>query len=631
MYTNRSMSGIPLTFLNRGPLNGGNDCVAGIFPPLSVNPNRTIEILPIPNSNKSMVGLSAKIEGQPMVLSRGPIGATSGIILNISVPLIDQISNSPGKKKETNKTNTPNVESKELVRVTRIDQPYQEDNSLVDYSTKPINTVQDLFAALPEDLYPLLRSRKSENSPLKLLSSVPPEQLPVSDLNQLKVVFDRPIELSPSQSLVIEHIPGAPLPEKISIYDLARYRPPPTWEAIFQQTLPDLKNISDQIARNEIEFGFDSIVPKRHHIFRAFELTPLDKVSVVIIGQDPYVQTDYQGNPIAQGLAFSVPKDYRLNSPAARSVQNILQVISNTIEGWRNWGHGCLDYWAQQGVLLLNIALTTIKGVSNHHRTIWSGFIEKVCKSIITINPQVIFVLWGGDAQKALDKLGGKVSQIKGPHPVARDGSFMKVDHFQLINYILFKNQKPLIDWNLEPSYISGLPPATGIDQTGGIIRKNQSMNHYQVNSLSSPIQPISPTVGMGSPNYSIGQPINLSFSLSPNNSPAVSQIGAVQPNSIPNNFTPVLSQHNNGPLISPVSRSLSPPITSPYFYAPNLTGNYVPGNNMPPLSNRNITSPPQSPNLRNDIKIAQSVPTVQLGSYFSQNNTGASIGLPLV
>lgn len=372
--------------------------------------------------------------------------------------------------------------TKEIVKVLRIDKDFVPEQDSKSSEIVPIEDLTSLFKQLPEEVYGIMRSRKAGNTQLSILRDTPIDLLPVSDMDQLKIIMDRPVEIKANQELVIEHIPANSIEGKWSILDVVRYRTPLSWEGVFQNCLSGIREISNQIAIHEKQFGFDKIVPHRDKIFRAFELTPLYKVNVVIIGQDPYHQVDYQGNPIAQGLSFSVPKHFRLNSKAATSVQHILQVVSNTIEGWKNFGHGCLDNWAVQGVLMLNSALTTVQGVANQHKTIWSGFISEICKSIISVNPGVIFVLWGGDAQKLSNILGDKVIQIKGPHPVARDGSFLRDNnHFQLVNYILYQKGKPLIDWNLEPSSQTGLAPATGIDANGSPIRKGNNQGLYGV------------------------------------------------------------------------------------------------------------------------------------------------------
>ena len=138
------------------------------------------------------------------------------------------------------------------------------------------------------------------------------------------------------------------------------------------------------------------IYPPGGQIFRAFELTPVDKVKVVILGQDPYHNPEQ-----AMGLSFSVPAGV----PAPPSLKNIFKEIENDL-GIRMSGSPDLTPWAQQGVLLLNSVLTVRADQARSHRGIgWENFTTDVIQLLNKREKPMVFMLWGGDA-KAKQQIG---------------------------------------------------------------------------------------------------------------------------------------------------------------------------------------------------------------------------------
>ncbi|EYC15969.1 hypothetical protein Y032_0035g3070 [Ancylostoma ceylanicum] len=134
------------------------------------------------------------------------------------------------------------------------------------------------------------------------------------------------------------------------------------------------------------------IFPPREEIFSAFNLTPIDKIRVVIIGQDPY-----HGVGQAHGLSFSVKKGV----PPPPSLKNIYKELSTDIPGFVIPNHGFLEKWALQGVFMLNATLTVECGKANSHEKIgWQRFTDKVISLVSSLNDGVVFLLWGGFAQK---------------------------------------------------------------------------------------------------------------------------------------------------------------------------------------------------------------------------------------
>ena len=184
------------------------------------------------------------------------------------------------------------------------------------------------------------------------------------------------------------------------------------------------------------------IYPPGSQIFKAFELTPVDSVKVVILGQDPY-----HGPGQAMGLSFSVPADM----PAPPSLKNIFKEIHDDL-GIQMSGYPDLEKWARQGVLLLNAVLTVRAGSPASHSSIgWTEFTDAVIKYISDHCSGVVFLLWGNFARSKktlIDTTRHHVLEAAHPSPLAR-GAFFGCRHFSKTNEILIKEGKTPIDWRL--------------------------------------------------------------------------------------------------------------------------------------------------------------------------------------
>lgn len=184
------------------------------------------------------------------------------------------------------------------------------------------------------------------------------------------------------------------------------------------------------------------IFPPGGQIFKAFELCPLDKVKVVILGQDPY-----HGYGQAMGLSFSVPQGVE----APPSLKNIFKEIESDL-GIRMSGSPDLRPWAEQGVLLLNSVLTVRAGQpASHSRIGWQTFTDAVIKTISDRCEGVVFLLWGNYARSKavlVDKSRHHVLEAPHPSPLAR-GAFFGCRHFSATNGILAAEGKSPIDWKL--------------------------------------------------------------------------------------------------------------------------------------------------------------------------------------
>lgn len=184
------------------------------------------------------------------------------------------------------------------------------------------------------------------------------------------------------------------------------------------------------------------IFPPGGQIFKAFELCPLDKVKVVILGQDPY-----HGYGQAMGLSFSVPQGVE----APPSLKNIFKEIESDL-GIRMSGSPDLRPWAEQGVLLLNSVLTVRAGQpASHSRIGWQTFTDAVIKTISDRCEGVVFLLWGNYARSKavlVDKSRHHVLEAPHPSPLAR-GAFFGCRHFSATNEILAAEGKSPINWKL--------------------------------------------------------------------------------------------------------------------------------------------------------------------------------------
>ena len=184
------------------------------------------------------------------------------------------------------------------------------------------------------------------------------------------------------------------------------------------------------------------IYPPGQLIFNAFKLTPIDKVKVVIIGQDPY------HNPgEAMGLSFSVP----LGTRVPPSLKNIYKELHTDIN-FEIPAHGDLTKWAVQGVFLLNAMLTVEhKKAGAHKKSGWQEFTNAVISTLSAEKENLIFLLWGRFAQSKkafIDESKHYILEAAHPSPLARN-AFQGCKHFSKTNELLKKIGKEQINWSL--------------------------------------------------------------------------------------------------------------------------------------------------------------------------------------
>ena len=156
------------------------------------------------------------------------------------------------------------------------------------------------------------------------------------------------------------------------------------------------------------------IRPEPSQLFRALKLTPVDSVKVVILGQDPYHSPD-----LAQGLAFSIPANIPTNSRAfPSSLRNISKALA--LEGFGHLPNGDLHAWAEQGVLLLNTALSVRLGKAGSHSNLgWRSLIDQLISGLALHKPHLVWMLWGGHAQSKLALIESGIDQLilQSSHP----------------------------------------------------------------------------------------------------------------------------------------------------------------------------------------------------------------------
>jgi uracil-DNA glycosylase len=187
-----------------------------------------------------------------------------------------------------------------------------------------------------------------------------------------------------------------------------------------------------------------TIYPPREDVFNAFNLTELDKVNVVILGQDPY-----HGPNQAHGLCFSVLPSVKIPP----SLVNMYKELATDISGFTVPQHGFLESWAEQGVLLLNTVLTVEQAQAHSHAKIgWERFTDTVIQQLSEHCNGLVFLLWGSHAQKkgqVIDKQKHYVLSAPHPSPLSAYRGFFGCKHFSQANNILEQQGKSLINWQL--------------------------------------------------------------------------------------------------------------------------------------------------------------------------------------
>lgn len=191
------------------------------------------------------------------------------------------------------------------------------------------------------------------------------------------------------------------------------------------------------------EYKTRTIYPNMYDIFNALKFTPYKEVKAVILGQDPYHQPGQ-----AHGLCFSVQKPV----PPPPSLVNIFQELKDDL-GIDPPGHGCLESWAKNGVLLLNTALTVRRGQPNSHRGMgWEIFTDQVIRLLNKREDPMVFILWGGNARAKESLITNNRHLIltgAHPSPLGAHKGFWGGRYFSKTNAFLRRFGKEPIDWRI--------------------------------------------------------------------------------------------------------------------------------------------------------------------------------------
>ena len=214
-----------------------------------------------------------------------------------------------------------------------------------------------------------------------------------------------------------------------------------TWEKLIEieEQKDYFKKLKDEIDK---KYETSNVFPEKQNIFKAFTLTSLDNLKVVILGQDPY-----HGFGQAQGLSFSTPANIK-NPP---SMVNILKEINDDLQRKSFCEDGDLTPWAKDGVLLLNTILTVEESKpKSHHNLGWGIFTDNIIKYINDNCKDIVFILWGSPAiakTKLIDTKKHHILSAPHPSPLSSYRGFFGCKHFSKTNEILRSLGKEPINW----------------------------------------------------------------------------------------------------------------------------------------------------------------------------------------
>lgn len=218
---------------------------------------------------------------------------------------------------------------------------------------------------------------------------------------------------------------------------------PPSWHGVLAEELekPYFKKLAQFLDAERREH---QIFPPEDDVFSAFKLTPYEEVRVLLLGQDPYHDVGQ-----AHGLCFSV----RPGVPPPPSLANMYKEALSDVPGFTVPPHGCLTSWARQGVLLLNAVLTVRAHTPNSHKNRgWETFTDAVIRKVNDGREGVVFVLWGGYAQKKeklIDARRHTILKAAHPSPLSARNGFFGSKPFSSINAALRTRGAKEIDWRL--------------------------------------------------------------------------------------------------------------------------------------------------------------------------------------
>lgn len=219
-----------------------------------------------------------------------------------------------------------------------------------------------------------------------------------------------------------------------------------TWLEVFAENEFQKSYFKQLSAFLSNEFKTQKVFPPKEHVFRCFNTLPIDKVKVVILGQDPYHNYNQ-----AMGLCFSVNKG--IQTPG--SLLNMYKELKSDLN-CRIPTHGDLSKWQSQGILMLNTSLTVrAHSANSHSKKGWEQFTDKAIEELAKARKNIVFLLWGKNAQdkeKLIKRSGREHLVLKSAHPsgLSAHRGFFGNKHFSQTNAYLKKNMIEPIDWQIE-------------------------------------------------------------------------------------------------------------------------------------------------------------------------------------
>lgn len=214
----------------------------------------------------------------------------------------------------------------------------------------------------------------------------------------------------------------------------------PSWKVALKEEF-EKEYFRDLTEFVKSEYKTTVVYPPPEFIFHAFELCPFNKVSVVILGQDPY-----HGLKQAHGLCFSVPEKVAVPP----SLRNIYLEIANDVGG-KIPEHGNLESWAKSGVLLLNATLTVRRGqAGSHQHKGWEEFTDAAIRTLSDKKEHIVFILWGRYAKEKKTLIDGTkhlILEAAHPSPFSANDGFFGCKHFSKTNDYLKSHGKEPILW----------------------------------------------------------------------------------------------------------------------------------------------------------------------------------------
>jgi uracil-DNA glycosylase len=221
---------------------------------------------------------------------------------------------------------------------------------------------------------------------------------------------------------------------------------PPKWKVIIEaETNQDY--MQKLHAFLKVEYSNYKIYPAAKNVFRAFSFKDFDEIKVVILGQDPY-----HTSGVANGLAFATS----INNPVPPSLKNIFKEVKYDLgikadRDFKNLNQ-TLEYWANQGILLLNTALTVRESLAaSHFGKGWEHFTNSIIKTLSDRRENLVFILWGGNARAKKNLINGNkhlIIESVHPSPLSAFNGFFGSKPFSKVNEYLKLKKIPLVEWD---------------------------------------------------------------------------------------------------------------------------------------------------------------------------------------